>query len=144
VTAPSARRPRRTRLRRGRRADGGSAAVEFAVGVPAIVGLVMIILQLFLWGIADLQIKSAANAALQTTRVVGGTEYAGSQDAATLMEHNAIHAVVDPQIRVVRTATTTTVTITGHARSIISPRLIPGLQPTVTITITGPNEVFNR
>jgi Flp pilus assembly protein TadG len=126
--------------RRGRGDDRGSAAVEFALGVPILIILLALAVQVGLWAIADLAARSAANHALQTTRVVGGTEAAGHDDAAALLAELGGRYVLDPTITVTRTPTTTTVTITGHARAIIPASVIPGLQPVITVTVTAPTE----
>ena len=131
-----------TPKRRRRRDDRGSAAVEFALGVPILVILLALAVQVGLWAVGDLAARSAANHAVQTTRVVGGTEAAGQQDATALLAQLGGRHVVDPTITVTRTATTTTVTITGHARAIIPASIIPGLQPVITVTVTAPTERF--
>ena len=130
-----------TRAQRpARRADRGSAAVEFALGVPVLVGLLALIVQLGLWAIGDFAARSAANHALQTTRVVGGTLAAGHDAAAAVLANNGGWFIVDPTITVTRTPTTTTVTIRGHARPIIPPSVLPGAQPVITITVQAPTE----
>ena len=118
-----------------RRGDRGSATVEFALGVPILVLLLTFAVQVGLWALGDLAARQAANHALQASRVVGGTEAAGYQDAVALLEQLGGRFVVDPTIIVTRTATTTTVTIRGHARAIV-----PGVQPAITVTVQAPTE----
>jgi hypothetical protein len=114
--------------------------VEFALGVPILMLMVGLLFQVGLWAIGDFAARNAANHALQTTRVVGGTESAGRDDVAALLQQNGGWFVEDPTITVTRTATVTTVTIRGHARAIIPASLIPGVQPVITITVQAPTE----
>ncbi len=114
--------------------------MEFALGAPLLMLLVALLVQLGLWAVGDYAARAAANHALQTTRVVGGTEAAGRDDATTLLAQYGGDFIVDPTVTVTRTATVTTVTIRGHARAIIPASLIPGVQPVVTITVQGPTE----
>jgi len=102
--------------------------------------LVGMLVQIGLWACGDFAARNAANHALQTTRVVGGTEAAGRDDAAALLRQNGGGFVDTPTITVTRTATVTTVTIRGHARAIIPASLIPGVQPVITITVQAPTE----
>jgi hypothetical protein len=102
--------------------------------------LVSLLVQIGLWSIGDDAARNAANHALQTTRVVGGTEAAGRDDAAALLRQNGGWFVDTPTITVTRTPTVTTVTIRGHARAIIPASLIPGVQPVITITVQAPTE----
>jgi len=102
--------------------------------------LVGLLIQIGLWSIGDDAARNAANHALQTTRVIGGTEAAGRDDAATLLQQNGGWFVDTPTITVTRTPTVTTVTIRGHARAIIPASLIPGVQPVITITVQAPTE----
>ena len=134
--------PPHRRGRRGRDGDRGSAAVEFALGVPVLVLLLGLFVQLGLWAIGDFAARAAANHALQTTRVVGGTEAAGRQDATDLLGQLGGRFVDQPTITITRTPTLTTVTITGHARAIIPASLVPGLQPEITITVQAPTERY--
>ncbi len=114
--------------------------MEFALGVPILVLLLALLVQLGLWAIGDYAARAAANHALQTTRVIGGTEAAGRADAAALLAQFGGGSLLDPTITVTRTPTLTTVTIRGHARPIIPASLIPGVQPVVTITVQAPTE----
>src|SRR5438046_5013737 len=112
--AGSSSNPAATGQRRARRGDRGSAAVEFALGAPILVLLVGLLVQIGLWAVGDFAARSAANHALQTTRVVGGTEAAGRDDAAALLRQSD-GWIIDPTVTVTRTPTVTTVTIRGHA-----------------------------
>ena len=114
--------------------------MEFALGAPILMLLVGLLVQIGLWAIGDDAARNAANHALQTTRVIGGTEAAGREDAAALLQQNGGWFVDDPTITVTRTPTVTTVTIRGHARAIIPASLIPGVQPVITITVQAPTE----
>lgn len=127
-------------LRRRQRGDRGSATVEFALGAPLLLLIVALIWQVGVWAIGDLAARNAANHALQTSRVVGGTPAAGHSDAAALLEQNGGWFIVDPVVTVTRTPTVTTVTITGHARAVVPASIIPGLQPTITVTVQAPTE----
>src|SRR5213078_3382792 len=89
--------------------DRGSAAVEFALGAPILMLLVGMLVQIGLWACGDFAARNAANHALQTTRVVGGTEAAGRDDAAALLRQNG-GWIIDPTVTVTRTPTVTTVT----------------------------------
>jgi hypothetical protein len=113
--------------------------VEFALGAPILVLLVGLLVQIGLWAVGDFAARSAANHALQVTRVVGGTEAAGRDDAAALLRQSG-GSIIDPTVTVTRTPTLTTVTIRGHARAIIPASLIPGFQPVITITVQAPTE----
>jgi len=114
--------------------------VEFALGVPILVLLLGLCVQLGLWAIGDYAARAAATHALQTTRVVGGTEAAGRDDATALLAQFGGGSLVDATVTVTRTPTVTTVTIRGHARSVIPSSLIPGVQPMITITVQAPTE----
>ncbi len=116
--------------------------MEFALGAPILMLLVSLLIQLGLWAIGDFAARNAANHALQTTRVVGGTATAGRDDASTLLQQNGGWFVEDPTVTVTRTPTLTTVTIRGHARAIIPTTLITGVQPVITITVQAPTERF--
>lgn len=137
-TTPPAQPQRQRRQRKPD--DRGSATVEFALGAPLLLLIVALIWQVGVWAIGDLAARNAANHALQTSRVVGGTPGAGHTDAAALLEQNGGWFIVDPVVTVTRTPTVTTVTITGHARSVVPASIIPGLQPTITVTVQAPTE----
>jgi Flp pilus assembly protein TadG len=127
----------RARHRRGgiRRDDRGSVAVEFAIGAPILLGIVLILLQAFVWGMGHLAAHAAADHALQTSRVVGGTAAAGQDDAAALLSQLGGSFVDDPSVTVTRDAATTTVTIHGRAH---------GLPLPITVSVNAPTERYTR
>lgn len=123
--------PARSRRRRSRRGDRGSTAVELAIGAPIGVGFLLLVVQLFFWGMGWLAAQSAADHAAQTARVIGGSEAAGHADATALLAELGGTFVDDPTVQVERGIQTTTVTITGTAR---------GLPLPITITVHTPTE----
>jgi Flp pilus assembly protein TadG len=129
-----------TGRRPARRGERGSAAVEFAIAAPMLVLIVALLWQGWVWAMGDYAARSAANHALQTTRVVGGTDAAGRDDAAALLQQNGGGFLDGTTITVTRTPTVTIVTIRGRAHSILPASLLSGVQPVITVTVQGPTE----
>lgn len=119
------------------RHDRGSASVEWAIGALVLLSLFMLAGHAFTWGTARMAAQKAAGHAMQTTRVLGGTETAGRDDANTLLDQLAAGNFKDRHVIVERTATQTTVTITGTV-----PTLIDGLTLPVKVTRTAPTERY--
>jgi len=119
----------------GRRNDRGSFAVEFAIGAPVVLGILLILLQIFAWGMGYLAAHAAADHALQTSRVVGGSAAAGQDDAATLLNQLGGSFVDDPAVTAIRGPAITAVTISGKAH---------GLPLPITVTVHGPTERYIR
>ena len=121
------------RSRRGRRDDCGAVAVEFALAVPMLVLILLTLLQVFAWGMGYLAVQAAADHALQTTRVVGGSTAAGTDDATSLLSQLGGKFVADPTVSVTRDLVTTTVSIHGAAH---------GLPLPIVITVRAPIERY--
>ena len=119
------------------RHDRGSASVEWAIGALVLISLFLLAGHAFTWGTARMAAQKAAGHAVQTTRVLGGTETAGRDDANTLLDQLAAGNFKDRQVIVERTATQTTVTITGSV-----PTLIDGLTLPVRVTRSTPTERY--
>src|SRR5437588_12808173 len=97
---------RRLRGDRRLRADHGMATVEMAMLAPLfLIGLLMIA-QVLAWATAQLCASYAANHALQTTRIQGGTAAAGQDDATAVLAGIDGSLIGDPQITATRAATT--------------------------------------
>jgi Flp pilus assembly protein TadG len=113
-------RPQAGRRRRVLHDDRGSVAVELAFGAPILLGIIVLLLQIFAWGMANHAAHAAADHAAQTARVVGGSSAAGQADA-------------NASATVSRGAVVTTVTVRGTVRGIPVP---------VTVTVQAPTERF--
>ena len=114
------------------------ATVEMAMLAPLfLIGLLMIA-QVLAWATAQLCASYAANHALQTTRIQGGTAAAGQHDAAAVLAGIDGNLIGDPQITATRDATTATVQIHGTAV-----HLIPFLSLPVGANVSGPVEALN-
>ncbi|MEV6930858.1 TadE/TadG family type IV pilus assembly protein [Dactylosporangium sp. NPDC051485] len=125
-------RPRRRTHRRHN--DRGAVTVEFALAVPLLVFIVVVLTQVFMWGMGYLAAHAAADHAAQTTRVVGGTAAAGQTDAEDLLAGLGGDFIADRTVTVTRTAQTTTVRITGHARGVPVPIVVTVQLPTERYT----------
>ncbi|MEV0005669.1 TadE/TadG family type IV pilus assembly protein [Micromonospora sp. NPDC050980] len=129
------------RTRRGRRrrlgGDRGSVTTEVVLYAPLLFLLVLVGVQFALCALAQLGVQHAANHALQTTRVSGGTAAAGRADAATVLDQVAGQVVVDPRVSVTRTADTATVAVAGRV-----PAVVPFLRLQVSTQASAPVERF--
>ncbi|ROO62984.1 TadE-like protein [Micromonospora sp. Llam0] len=128
---PGAARTRAAPWRRRGRDDRGSTAVEFAIGAPVIVGLLLLLVQAFFFGMGSLAAHAAADHGVQTARVHGGSAAAGQAEAAELLDQLGGWFVDDPTVTVHRGPQTTTVTISGT---------VHGLPVPVTATVRAPTE----
>ncbi|WP_373319544.1 TadE family protein [Rugosimonospora africana] len=94
--------------------------------------------QVAVWGLAELACYYAANHALQTTRVQGGTADAGRTDAITVIGWLDGSLLTGVQVQADRGAATATVTVSGTAATVV-----PFLALPVGVTATGPVETLN-
>ena len=119
------------------RQDRGSASVEWAIGALVLMSLFLLAGHAFTWGTARMAAQKAAGHAVHTTRVIGGSETAGRDDAIALLDELNAGDFTDRQVSVERTATQTTVTITGKV-----PTLIDGLDLRLRVTRVAPTERY--
>ncbi|MEU1605535.1 TadE/TadG family type IV pilus assembly protein [Micromonospora matsumotoense] len=129
--------PGRHHARRRQSTDRGSVTTEVVLYAPLLFLLVLLGVQLALWALAQLGVQHAANHALQTTRVNGGTAAAGHADATAVLNQVADRVVTDSRVSVDRSADTATVAVTGRA-----PAVIPGLRLPVDTRVSAPVERF--
>ena len=117
--------------------DRGSVSTELVLLAPLLLLLILLGVQLAVWGLAQLAVQHAANHALQTTRVQGGTAAAGQADARAVLDQVAAGLVTSPQVTVTRTGDTATVTIAGTA-----PAVVPFLRLRVSTRAVAATERF--
>jgi Flp pilus assembly protein TadG len=118
----------------GRGRDRGAVASELVIAVPALLFMVLIILQFAVYAHARHIAQAVAAQSLATARVEGGTAAAGrvaGQQLAAQLGPTLAHPVIDVQRAVDRVA----VTVTGTA-----PTVLPGLALPVTARDDGPTE----
>jgi Flp pilus assembly protein TadG len=119
------------------RPDRGAATIELVLAVPVLLLMLMLVVQAGIWWHATHIAQAAATAALDAARAEDGTATDGRTAGTTTMRELAGSALQNPRVQVTRTATTTTVRISGVAEAVI-----PGLRWTVRATATGPTERF--
>lgn len=117
--------------------DRGSVSVEWAIAAPVAFFLLMLVVQVGLWAHATHTAQSAAGTALTEARTETGSAATGGQAAEAAIAQYSGGSLVGPAAEISRGTETVTVTVTGTAKS-----LIPGLDLPVTVTVTGPVEVF--
>jgi len=125
------------RLRRRIRPDRGSTSVEMVGYTAVMLAALLVGVQAAVWGLGELACRYAANHALQTARVQGGSVAAGQADAATVLSGIHGNLVIGPEFVATRNATTATVTVKGKALQVI-----PFLTLPVGSTVSGPVEVL--
>ena len=130
-TARHARREHRTPR------DRGAVAAQVVVAIPLLVMVPMLIVQVALWAFAAHAAQAAASQALDTARVVGGSNSSGQGEATQILDQLTSNTLHDPHVTVQRTATMVTVTITGTSETIV-----PGFHLTVHAHASGPIEAF--
>ena len=130
---------RRQRLQRLLGNDRGSTTVEMVGYYAVMLAALLVGVQAAAWGLAELSCRYAANHAVQTTRVQGGTADAGHTDAGTVLSAIDGNLVTNPAVQTSRGPATATVTITGTAVQVI-----PFLHLPVRATVTAPVEDLNN
>lgn len=115
--------------------DAGVTTVQVAVVFPAVLFLLMLIVQFGLWWHAKQIVNGAAAEAVAAARTPTGNEHIGEQAALDYLAEagNLSHVTVE----VDRDTETVTVTVTGN-----SPRLVPGFDWGVTAISESPVERF--
>ncbi|MCL2466966.1 MAG: pilus assembly protein [Micrococcales bacterium] len=121
----------------GRRCDEGSAAVEAAILFPAVLVLVMAVIQAGVYYHARDAARWAANGGAVAGAVHGGA--AAEAEARDRIERAGGSSLLeDAAVSASDTGTDVTVTVRGTAKT-----FVPGLPPlTVTQTVTTPVERF--
>lgn len=120
-----------------RRLDRGSLSVELALLAPATMLLLALTVQVGLWANAVHNAQAAAGAALAAARAETGSTATGSAAAQNVITHYDTGPLNGASASVSRSEDTVTVTVTGHATSII-----PGLAFPVEASARGPVERF--
>ena len=140
-TAWRLRTPARRRQRRWCRAlkgdERGSVSAELVLATPLLLVLIMGVVQFALWQHATHVADAVAQQGLAVGRLQGETAAAGQAEAQSVLDQLGTGVLVGPDITATRTATTTTVVVTGHAESVFGLFSLP-----VTAVASGPTEDY--
>lgn len=135
MTATATNAPR-ARLRRP--SDTGSTIIETAIVMPALMLMVMLVVQVALVWHARHVAAQAADRALTAARSYQATAHDGETTATSYLHDVAPTLLHDPDIQVTRTATTVQVSVRAQVLSVV-----PAFGLTdITETATGPVERF--
>jgi len=113
-------------------------AAQVVIAMLVLVFLVLAIVQVVLAAYANHIAQGAAEQALDTARTLGGTSAGGQAEADAVLAQLATGPLVDARVSVSRTATSVTVTITGHAERVWLGPALP-----VHASASGPIEQFS-
>ncbi|MCU4187355.1 pilus assembly protein [Acidiferrimicrobium sp. IK] len=126
---------RRRRLGALRRDERGAVAAELVIATPLLLLLIMGVIQFALWQHAEHIASAVAQQGVAVGRLQGETATAGKNEARSVLNQLGSTVLVGSNITATRTAATTTVTVTGHAESIVGFFSLP-----VKAVATGPTE----
>jgi Flp pilus assembly protein TadG len=130
--APSVRHRRIGALRRD---ESGAVAAELVIATPLLLLLIMGVIQFALWQHAEHIASAVAQQGVAVGRLQGETATAGQSEAQSVLDQLGSTVLVGSNITATRTNVTTTVTVTGHAESIVGLFSLP-----VKAVATGPTE----
>ncbi len=136
--SPSRRRRGRGRVERLlARGERGAVAAELVIATPLLLLLVMGLIQFALWEHAEHIATAVAQQGVAVARLQGGSAQAGDVQAQSVLDQLGTSVLAGARITTTRTGAMTTVTISGHAESIIGIFSLP-----VRATASGPNEIY--
>lgn len=128
-------RPHLSRLRERLRDDSGQSIVGMVTLFPLFIVIVFGFVQASMFYHAQTVAHSAAAAAYQASRTIGGTSQAGQGAAQKVMGRHS-DVLLGGGVEVSRSANQVTVTVTGQA-----PRLVPlWPAPQIEQRVSGPAE----
>jgi Flp pilus assembly protein TadG len=119
------------------RKDSGALTLSYVIVFPAILLVILVIVQASLYYMADNLAIAAARQGADAAREYNSTDEAGSAAATALISQDGSGMLASAHAVASRTGTTVTVTVTGQAWSVV-----PGLQTTVRETVQEPIERF--
>ena len=110
-------------------------AAELVIATPLLLLLIMGVIQFALWQHAEHIASAVAQQGVAVGRLQGETAAAGQNEAQSVLDQLGSTVLVDSEITATRTNVTTTVTVTGHAESIVGFFSLP-----VKAVAAGPTE----
>lgn len=122
---------------RSRGRDAGSVTLGLAVVFPAVLALIVVIVQAALVWHARNLVQAAAAEGLRAERVPGATAAAGEQRAHGFLTETSRQLLDDVHVHATRSATAASVTVDGVALGVL-----PGLHLHVHASAAGPVERF--
>lgn len=130
------RPPSRDRQSR-RETDAGYSVLEAAIVLPAVFGLLMVLVQWAIVWHARSVADAAAQEGLRTAEAYGSTAAAGRADAVNYLAQVAPHSLPGPQVTVIRGPTAATVHVHATVMTVI-----PFGHFHVDETVSGPVETY--
>jgi Flp pilus assembly protein TadG len=134
-TGPPSRR--RTHRRVLWRSERGAVAAELVIATPLLLLLIMGVIQFALWEHAVHIATAVAQQGVSVGRLQGESAEAGQAEAQSVLDQLGTTVLSGTTITVTKTDQMTTVTVTGHAESIVGIFSLP-----VAATASGASESF--
>jgi len=121
----------------GRRDERGEAVTEMVILVPALLLLIMLVVQFGLWYHAQHVVQAAAQEGARAARAEGATPEEGAERASAFLSSVGGEAVQNAEVDAARTGDVVTVRVSARA-----PAVVPGLRLDVAAAATSPAEEF--
>ncbi len=140
-TRPADRHPPARRRLVGRipgRDERGAVSAELVIATPLLLLLIMGVIQFALWEHAEHLAAAVAQQGVAVGRLQGESAQAGEQQAQAVLDQLGSSVLASARISATRTDLATTVTVTGHAESIVGFFSLP-----VRATAAGPTETYS-
>jgi len=114
-------------------------AAELVVAFPLLLLLIMGVIQFALWEHAEHVADAVAQQGVAVGRLQGETAAAGQAEAQSVLDQLGPSVLSGASITATRTAVETSVTVTGHAESVVGIFSLP-----VKAVATGPTEQYTN
>ncbi|HUA96282.1 MAG TPA: TadE family protein [Acidimicrobiales bacterium] len=121
------------------RDDRGAVSAELVIATPLLLLLIMAVIQFALWEHAEHIASAVAQQGVSVGRLQGETAADGQNQAQSVLDQLGPTVLAGSKITTTRTAQMTTVTVTGHAESIIGIFSLP-----VKATASGATENYTN
>lgn len=131
---------RRSRTRRSaKRGERGSSSIEMVIALPLVLTVLFLAVQAGTWFHARSIALASAQSGARTSAMLNSSLEAGLSSARSFAADVGGTTLTGVTVTGDRTATSTTVTVTGH-----SVRLVPFMDVTVSQSATLPVERYTR
>lgn len=122
-----------------KRQERGASSVEMVLALPIVLIVLFLAVQAGMWYYARSIALAAAQSGARSSAMLGSSLQAGISDARSFATGVGGTTLSDVTVVGSRTATSTTVTVTGH-----TVRLVPFMDLTVSQSATLPVERYTR